>query len=132
MRIERLLQRAVQRLGAGRSAVHRREDLNIAQRIESKDLGDALLDHADSELSGARRVVAADHVEVGALVTDCADRELPVENPVGVLHDPGPLRLTKDLGQASDGNGARFDDVGQDPPRPNGGELVDVADEEHA
>ena len=38
--------------------------------------------------------------------------------------------LPEHLGQAHDGNRARADDVGQDLPGSDGGELVDVADDE--
>ena len=39
--------------------------------------------------------------------------------------------LPEHLGQAHDGHHARADDVGQDLPRSNGWQLVDIADDQH-
>ena len=51
-------------------------------------------------------------------------------DPVGAGDDPALRGLPEDLGQPHHGHGAGRDDVGQDLTRADGGELVDVADDQ--
>ena len=48
-------------------------------------------------------------------------------DPVRVGDDPAPRGLPEDLGQPHDRDRARGDDVGQDLPRADGRQLVDIA-----
>jgi hypothetical protein len=49
---------------------------------------------------------------------------------MGVYDDPARGSLPKHLGEAHHGQSARADDVGQDLPRSDRGQLVDIADYE--
>ncbi len=64
--------------------------------------------------------------------SSCGSGIWPLVDPVGIDHDPALGRLPEDLGQPGDRQPPRSDDIGQDLPRSNGGQLIHVADEQQA
>ena len=73
-----------------------------------------------------------DEVEVALLA--CLRRlgHLAVVDPVGIDHDPALGSLPEDLGQPRDRQPLRGDDVGQHLPRPDGWQLIHVADQQQS
>ena len=128
-RVQQPLQLEVQRPGAEPAAVHRAQHLDVADRVEPEPGRDAP-GHDLQQLGHAvLRVVAADEVEVAAGLLARLGQQALVD-PVRVGDDPALGRLPEHLGQPDHRHRARGDDVGQHLPRPDRGQLVDVADQE--
>ena len=115
--------------------MHRREHLDVADRVQPKFGGDAAGDDVDEEFGGLLgRVqpgviggVAREPVEVGEVGEL---RGLAVVDAVGVDDDARPLGLAEDLGQADPRDALGGEQVAQDFAGADRGELVDVADEQ--
>ena len=90
---------------------------------------DAVAHHGQELLAARLRVGRLDEVEVRAL-RRLEVRHLAAVDPVGVDDDPALGGLAEHLGQPHDRHRAGADDVGQHLPRPDRGQLVDVADEQ--
>ena len=71
-RIEPLLQRAVERRGAELAAMHRRQHLDVGDRIEAEPRRDALGDQLDDRRARRLGLLARDEVEV-AVAAGAAD-----------------------------------------------------------
>ena len=95
----------------------------IRRATTSNELG-GLLGGVQAGLGGR---LAGEPVEVG----EPGDlRRAPVDDAMRVDDDPGVLGLAKDLGQANPRNRVRGEQVAQDLTGADGGELVDIANEQ--
>src|SRR5208283_398344 len=112
--IESCLQLDVERASADATAVHRAENLDVADRIEAKPLGDARLHQFDDPRNCGFGIVGLHEVEVAVALGLGEIWNGALVDTVGAGDDPALRRLSKYLGQAHDGNRARRDDVGQD------------------
>ena len=129
------MQHGVEVAGAGGSAVHRRQYLNIAGRVEVELGGDAAGDDVHDEFrcllrgvqAGVLGGVAGEPVEV-AEVGEL--RGLAVVDAVGVDDDAGLAGLAEDMGQADPRDAVGGEQVAQDFAGADRGELIDVADEQ--
>ena len=98
------MEHGVEAARSGGPAVHRREDLNIADRVQPEVGGDAAGDDVDEEFGcllgrvqpGVLGGVAGEPVEVAEVGELWG---LAVVDAVGVDDDARPLCLTEDLGQ---------------------------------
>ncbi len=131
-RIEAVLEIPVERGGAKRAAVHRGEHLDVLDRIEAEAVRDTVADKIDDGAGGVIGGGALEEIEVGLLPGRRGGGfgQAPGIDGVGGGDDPALGGLAEDLGQAHDGHGTRLDDIGQDRTRSDGGELIDVADDE--
>jgi hypothetical protein len=85
--------------------------------------------------SGSSGPISGPVEEIGTVKWFNVEKGLEVGNgaPVDLVRagdDPAVGGLAKDFGQAHDRHRAGSDDVGQDLTRADGGELVDVADDQ--
>ena len=122
-----VLEQLVEVPGAGRAAVHRAQHLHVAARVQAEPGRDPPRHDVDDEFGGLLGVVAAEPEEVaepGQL------RLLPGVDPVGVDHDAGLLGLAEDLGQPHRGQRPGGEQVAEDLPGADRGQLVDVADQQ--
>jgi len=131
VRVQGLLEIGVQYPRAERAALHRAEDLDVADRVQAETLRDPVPDDLD-DLGGSRLGLAGlDEIEIGRLVALGSFRHLAATHAVGVNDDPA-RRLPERLGQPGDRQRAGGDDVGENLPGADGGELVDVAGQEQS
>ena len=135
--VEGLLEDVVEVGDAGGAAVHGGEDLDVVERVEFEFVGDAVADEVGEGFGDGLRCGAFDEEEVfdfvlsvSSLVFSREAWELAVVDGVGGLDDLGGGSLAEDFGEACDGDGFGIDDVAEDVARADGGELVDVADDE--
>ena len=133
VRGECLLQQGVEVARPGGAAVHRRQHLDVADRVEPEFGGDAAGGDVHDELGGLLRRVQAGIL--GGLAGEPVEvaeagqlRGLAVVDAVGVDDDAGLLGLAEDLGQSHPRDGAGGEQVPQDFAGADRGELVDVAD----
>src|SRR4051812_28976200 len=95
-----------------------------------KRRGDACLHQFDDPRHGGFGIIRLHKIEVAVAR---GPGEVGNGAPVDLVRagdDPAVGGLAEDLGQTHDRNRAGSDDVGQDLTRPDGGELVDVADDQ--
>ena len=129
--VQRLLEFDVEVLASDDPPVHRREDLDIVEGIETEPLRDPFLDHGDDELQHPLGVLLFDEVEIVEFFPGVVEMgHLPLVDPVGVDDDRALPGLAKDLVEFDNGDGLRSDDVPKNIPRPDRGELVDVPHED--
>jgi len=129
------LQQGVEVARPGRAAVHRGEHLHVADRVEPELGRDAAGDDVHHELGGLLcrvqaglfRRVTGEPVEVGK---PGHLRGLAVVDAVGVDDDARPLGLAEDLGQPHPRHAGGCEQVAEDFPGADRGELVDVADQQ--
>ena len=117
----------VQGAGAKRAAVHRAEQLDIAHRVQTETLGQAFADDLDDLGDPVLRILGADKVKVAPAIRPLQIRHLALVDPMGIGDDPALGGLPEHLGQAHHRHSTRADDVRQHLPRPDRGQLVDIA-----
>jgi hypothetical protein len=100
------LQLDVDRLHAESAAVHRRQHLNVLDRIEAEAERDALGDDGVELAGDVLGIIGLDQVEIADLALGFSERDLALVDAVGVDDDPGAERLAEDLGQARSGRGS--------------------------
>ena len=120
----------IQRPGADTAAVHRAQHLDVADGIEAEALGDAGLHQLDDPRHRGFGIVRLHEVEVAVTLGLREIGHRALVDPVRAGDDPALGGLPKDLDQPHHRDRARGDDVGQDLTRPDGGKLVDVADDQ--
>src|ERR1700720_4396273 len=128
--VQRRLKFDIQRAGSDATAVHRAQHLNVTDGIEAEAQGDARLHQFDDPRHGGFGIVRLHKIEVAVAL---GPGEVGNGAPVDLVRagaDPAVGGLAKDFGQAHDRHRAGSDDVGQDLTRADGGELVDVADDQ--
>src|SRR5439155_6853208 len=125
-RVQRLLQFEVQGTRAEPAAVHRAQHLDVANGVEAEALRDALFHERQDLAHAVFGVGRLDEIEIAAL-----DRvqlgHLAAIDAMRIGDDTATRRLPENFGEAYDRHGARSDDVGQDLPRADGRQLIDVA-----
>ena len=109
---------------------HRAEHLHVLDGIEPEPTRDAVPDHLDDLRHALLRRGDLDHEEVAVLARPRHLRHLASVDPMGVDDDPALGGLPEHLGQSGDRQAARADDVSQDLPRPDGRQLIHIADQE--
>src|SRR6185437_7422747 len=111
--IERLLQFDVQRASAQPTTVHWAQHLNIADRVQSEGLGNAVPYQRDDLADTLLRRLRVDEVEIrqGSVVGQFG--HLPAIYPVSIDNDTTARRLAEYLGQADDRDQLTGDDVRQ-------------------
>ncbi len=120
----------VQALDADRPAVHRRQDLNLGDRIETEARGDPLGDQLLDRPGDLLGIAPLDEEEIAP--RGGGGRDLAAVDPVGVDHDRALAGLAEDLGQAYHVHHAGTDQIAEHAPRTDRGELVDVAHQNQA
>ena len=128
-RIERGLQGDVQFAYAEASAVHRREHLHVAHRIQSHALGNFLTHQPQNEPGNFLRFLPVHEGEVGSLPARVL-RNASVPHIVRGPHDAAGFCLAENLGQARRRHRTAGQQIGQHRARTHAGELVGIADEE--
>src|SRR5262249_16378910 len=113
-------------------AVHGREDLDVKERVEAEADGDAPADEGQDAVGDGGGAVRLDEVEVAGPAGGRGGGQLALLDGVGGADDPALAGLAEDLGEADHGDGAGGDEVGEHGAGPDGGELIDVADEHQA
>ena len=87
--------------------MHRREDLNVQEGVETKTLGNSLRDELDDGLFGARRIIALDEIEVAAIWVLPGWRQefghFSAIHPVGIDDNIALRGLSKYLGELDGG-----------------------------
>ena len=131
-RVQALLETFVERVDADRAPVHRRQHLDVADRVHAEALGHPLGDHLDD---GRQRPFGAGAVYEEEVVI-LALLGLEVRRPaavdlVGGGRDHRARRLAEDLVEPHDGRDAGGDQVFEGLTGPDRGQLVRVADEDH-
>ena len=132
---ECFLEQAVEVARPGGAAVHRRQHLDVADRVEPESGGDpaggdvhhkpgGLLRRVQARIFGGLAGEPVEVAEAGQL------RDLAVVDAVGVDDDAGPPGLAEDLGQSHPRDGAGGEQVAQHLAGAHRGELVDVADQQ--
>src|ERR1019366_4603066 len=127
--VQYLLQGCVQFAHAERSAVHRAENLNVADRVETKPFWNSILHQLDQRCHDLLRVVPLDKMEVGTRVGSPHIGHLPLADAVRVGDDVTVRRLPEYFGEANDWHYAALDQVSEHRARSHGRKLVYVADQ---
>lgn len=126
------LEEGIEVFDADIAFVHGGDHLDIFEGIDVKALRDALGDEFADGLCALEGVIALDEVKVEELV--CGgfgeDGKLALIDQVGVFDDQAIFFLSEDLVEARDGDLAALQQIAQDIAGSNGGELIDVADEQ--
>jgi len=108
--------------------VHRRQDRDVAPRVEAELGRYPGAGHVDGQRRSGFGVVAGEQEEVGQ---PGGERGLAGVDAVGVGHDPGLGRLAEHLGQPHPRDRLGGEQVAQHLPGADGRELVDVTDQQH-
>ncbi len=130
--VEAGLELGVEVVDADDPLVHGADDLDLRREGAQAQLGgDARGAHLEDRLEGLPLVVLADEVEIGVpVVPGRVDGRQALVDPVRVDDDEALLLLPEDLVQPDDVDRPRLDDVVEQVPRPDRGELVLVADDD--
>src|SRR5207245_5421004 len=129
-RVQGRLEVDVQRASAASAAVHRAQHLNVTNGIKTEALGNARLDQFDNPRHGGFRIVRLHEIKVAVALGFGEIGNAPLVDPVRAGDDAALGGLPEDLSQPHDGHHAGSNDVGQDLTRADGGELIDVADDQ--
>jgi hypothetical protein len=113
-----------------RPAVHGGEHLDLLEWIELEPAWDAVADDFKEGGQDGFGRIAFDEVEVGVGVWGGAFGEQALVDAVRGGDDAALGGLAKNLSEADDGQGAAIDEITEDVAGADGGELIDVADEE--
>jgi hypothetical protein len=128
--IEGLLEFDVQRARAKAAAVHRAQHLNITDRVQTEGLGNAVPYEPDNLVDPLLGLRCIDEVEVRQYFVVGEFGHLATVDAMGVGDHPAAGRLAEHFGQADNRNQVGCDDVSQHLAGPDGGELVDIADDQ--
>ena len=130
--VEPLLQLGIQALDPDEALVHGADHLNLGRkRREMELLGDAPADRLENGGEDLGLLLGPDEVEIRILVAlGRIDELLALVDPVGILDDEAAGFLAEDFAQADDRLGPGLDEVAQELARPEGGQLVLVADQD--
>ena len=123
--IEGRLQLLIQGVHSGRAAVHGRQHLHLAERVEAEALGDALADDILHPLCGFLGRLGGEEEEIGGFLGE--ERHFPLVDAVGVGDDVRPGCLAEDDAQARHRGDTAGDHIPQHVACPHRGELVYVA-----
>ena len=124
------MQRGVERGRTELAAVHRREHLDLGDRIEAEPGGDPLGDELDDRRPRRLRIIAADEEEVRVRTRRCIEiGELALVDAVSADDDLARRRLPEDLGQPDHRRGLRLDHLGEHRTGADRGQLINIADE---
>ncbi len=126
------LEKGIEVFDADVAFVHGGDHLDLFEGIDVKALRDALGDKFADGLCALKGVIALDEVKVEELACRSfgQDGKLALVDQVGIFDDQTIFFLSEDLVEASDGDLATLQQVAQDIPGSNGGELIDVANEQ--
>ena len=123
------LENGIEVSGPQTAANHGTQHLDVAHRIKAKSARDPLLDDLADFLHPVLGRPYLDKIEILGRLSGLQLGQLTVVDSVRVDHDPANRRLAEHRAQAGDRNRAGSDDVRQHLARPDGGQLIDVADE---
>ena len=98
--------------------------------VQAEAFGDAGLHQFQDALNGGLGIFGRNEVEVAVAGRRAEIGHRALIDAMGVDDDPARGGLPEHLGQAHHGHSARADDVGQHLPRSDGGQLVDIADDQ--
>ena len=98
--------------------------------FKPKRFGDAGLDQLHDALNGGLGILGRHKVEVAVAGRRTEIGHCALVDAMGVDDDPARGGLPEHLGEAHHRHSARADDVGQDLPRSDGWQLVDIADDQ--
>ena len=98
--------------------------------VQAETLGDADLHQFQDALNGGLGIFGRNEVEVALAGRRAEIGHCALIDAMGVDDDPARGGLPEHLGQSHHGHSARADDVGQHLPRSDGGQLVDIADDQ--
>ena len=120
----------VERPRAERAALHRAENLNVANWVEAKAPRNPVADNFHDLRRSLLGIVGFDKPEIRILAALWPFRHFTAIDPVRVDDDPTLGGLTKHLGQPRDRYRAGIDNVIKHLLWPDRGKLIDVADEQ--
>ena len=127
-RVERRLERLVERVDARGSLVHRGQHLDVADGIEPESGGDPFGDELDDRGLRGVGIAPRDDEEIAGRVL--GRRWIFAEaDPVCGVDDEAPAGLTEDRGEADARDDRRSEDVAKNGAGADARELIDVADE---
>lgn len=128
--IQRVLEFVVEGSGAEAAAVHGAEDLDVSNGVCLESSGNAVFDDVKESGEEFFRLVAFDEEEVGIGRGGGEFWGLSSVDLVGVGNDLAAGGLAEDFGELGDGSGSAGDDISECGAGTDGGQLVDVADQE--
>ena len=128
-RIERRLQRRVQFPDPQAPAVHRRQHLDIADRVQPEPPRNFLPHETNHQLGDFFRFLPGQEGKVCVLFPRLL-RHPPVPDIMRGPHNAARFGLAENLRQAHRGHGAAGQQVGQNGPRAHAGQLVRIADQD--
>jgi hypothetical protein len=107
--------------------VHRTQHLHVVAGIKAEPARQPVGHNVHDQVGDLRRLVLGEQEEV---VQTAGQRWLAGVDAVGVGHHPALLGLAEHLGQPHPGEPVGGQQVAQDLPGADAGELVDVADQQ--
>ena len=130
VRIERVPQREIEGVDPELAPVHRREHLDVRDRVDVEVSRQPLADQRDDLRQRRTRVGTGDQEQVAAHLRPGGERRhLAAANRVGPLDDHAPGRLAEDVGEEHGRHAAGGDELGERLARPHRRQLIGVADE---
>src|SRR5271155_1402162 len=125
--IQRRLQFNVERSRANTAAVHWAEHLDVADGVQAEALRNTSLHQLHDAQNSGLRILSGYIVEVTATDRRAKIGHDALIDAMGIDDDPARGGLPEDLRQAHHRDGTRSDDVGQDLPGSDRGQLIDVS-----
>src|ERR1700734_1724471 len=110
----------VERTRTNAAAIHRTENLDIADGVQAETLWDASLDQLHDTWNGGLGILGRHEVEVAVAGRRAEVGHCALIDAMGVDDDPARGGLPEHLGQAYHRYSARADDVGQHLARSDG------------
>src|SRR5882672_4233677 len=126
------LQLNIERTSAHPASVHRAEDLNVTDGIETEARGNPNFHELNNALHGDLRLFRLDEVEIAIVSRRAEIGNYTLVDAVGGGDDATLRGLPEHLGQSHHWYGAGRDDIREHLPRSYGGKLVNIANDQES